>query len=96
MKTLQWNTGRQYDEHGQRMVAEVLEDKIKFSDLSRHIDGTIPLGDFMRSRDMDKHEIRSLVMANYDLGNYSSGNETLEWFELFGVGEFLKEESNAN
>lgn len=81
MKTHQWNTGRQYNTHGQRMVAEVREDKIKFSDLARHIDGSIPLGDFKRGQDMDKYEIESLVMVNYDHGNYSGGNDTLEWCE---------------
>jgi hypothetical protein len=37
------------------------------------------LGDFKRGQDMDKYDIESLVMVNYDHGNYSSGNDTLEW-----------------
>jgi hypothetical protein len=91
MQKIQWNTGRHYDEYGQRMVAEVREDKIKFSDLSRHINGSIPLGDFMQGRDMDKYDIEALVMVNYDHGNYSGSNDTLEWV-AFEFGIFLTEE----
>ena len=39
-----WNTGRPYDRDGkQLMVAEVHTDEIKFSDLSRYINGVVPL-----------------------------------------------------
>jgi hypothetical protein len=76
----QWNTGRQYDEHGQRMVAMV--DKgdccIRFSDLSRNINGAVPLGMWAQT---EKHAIEALVMANYDFGNYSSSSTTLTWNE---------------
>jgi hypothetical protein len=75
----QWNTGRQYDQYGQRMIAVVTEDGIQFSDLSRHIDGLIPLGAFMRGADLDKRTIEDLVMFNYDQGNYSGNNKTLTW-----------------
>ena len=75
-----WNTGRQYDEHGQRMVAEYDSDKnrIFFSDLSRHINGYVPTGMWVNT---DKHAIETLVMTNYDFGNYSPSNITLEWKE---------------
>ena len=74
-----WTSGRAYDEHGQRMVAMVEGQKLLFSDLSRHIDGAVPLGDFMLGRDISKYDIEALVMANYDFGNYSSSNITLNW-----------------
>ena len=74
----QWNTGRQYDQHGQRIVAMV--DKgdccIRFSDLSRNIDGAVPLGIWAQT---EKYAIESIVMANYDFGNYSPSNTTLNW-----------------
>ena len=76
----QWNTGRHYDLHGQRMVAEVTDDRkaIKFSDLSRHINGYVPTGMWVNT---DKHAIETLVMTNYDYGNYNGSNTTLEWKE---------------
>ena len=49
MKTHQWNTGRHYDQHGQRMVAKVEDGHILFSDRSRHINGVIPLGDYLKA-----------------------------------------------
>ena len=77
----QWTSGRAYDEHGQRMVAMVDTGDccIRFSDLSRNIDGAVPLTDFMLSRDLSKYDIEALVMANYDFGNYSSSSTTLTW-----------------
>ena len=73
---VRWNTGRQYDEHGQRMVAVVVNDgkKLLFHDLSRGIRGAIPLGDFALGRDLDKHAIEQLVMTNYNYGNYSGSD----------------------
>lgn len=80
-KLHQWNTGRHYDQHGQRIVAQVDGLEIRFSDLSRGINGRIPLGDFLLGRDLDKYEIRELVMTNYDHFNYSGGSVTLQWKE---------------
>jgi len=78
----QWNTKRMYADDGQRMVAEVREEEIVFSDLSRHINGSIPLGKYLQGRaDMDKYTIETLVMTNYDFGNYSGGNGALAWEE---------------
>ena len=73
----QWNTGRQYDEHGQRMVALVEDEHILFSDRSRHINGVIPLGAYLKGRRLDKYETEKLVMVNYDFGNYSGSSLTL-------------------
>lgn len=74
----QWKTGRQYDEHGQRMVAVMDLDncRLLFGDNSRQIFGEIPLA---RSgmRDFYKYEIENLVMINYDLGNYVHSDEYL-------------------
>ena len=75
----QWNTNRKYDQHGQRMVAVVAESAIVFSDLSRNIDGVVPLGDFLKGQRLDRYTLEALVMTNYDFGNYSSGTATLEW-----------------
>jgi len=76
-----WTSGRAYDEHGQRMVAMVDTGDccIRFSDLSRNIDGAVPMGNFILGRDLTKYDIEALVMANYDFGNYSSSNTTLTW-----------------
>jgi hypothetical protein len=78
--TVQWKTGRGYDSNNeQRMVAMV--DKgdccIRFSDLSRNINGSIPLVE--SGRDLDTHTIKGLVMANYDYMNYAMSNITLDW-----------------
>ena len=76
----QWNTGRRYDQHGQRMVAQVDMDakRILFSDLSRHINGYVPLTGYVQT---DYHAIETLVMTNYDFGNYATSGVTLEWKE---------------
>ena len=80
MKHHQWNTKRMYADDGQRIVAEVREEEIVFSDLSRHINGAIPLGKYLQGRaDMDKYTIETLVMTNYDFGNYSGSGTTLKW-----------------
>ena len=78
-----WTSGRAYDEHGQRMVAEVDRGDccIRFSDLSRNIDGAVPMGNFLLERVISKYDIEALVMANYDFGNYSSSSTTLTWNE---------------
>lgn len=74
----QWNTGRRYDTHGQRMVAEVEEEHILFTDHSRHINGKIPLGNYLKGRQVDKVTIEALVMANYDCGNYSGSFRSID------------------
>ena len=82
MKKFQWNTGRQYDAHGQRMVAVVdeIHNQLLFHDLSRGIPGAIPLGDYARGgRGFDKYDIERLVMANYEHGNYSHSFVLLNW-----------------
>jgi hypothetical protein len=81
MTAHQWKTGRAYDSNGeQRMVAQVDMDKnrLLFSDLSRHINGYVPLGMWVNT---DKHAIEVLVMTNYDYGNYNGSGIQLEWKE---------------
>lgn len=80
MKTHQWNTGRHYDKHGQRIVAQADTDanRILFSDLSRNISGYIPLVSWLQT---DNYSLERLVMANYDFGNYVATSATLEWKE---------------
>ena len=77
----QWKTGRDYDQHGQRMVAMVDTGDccIRFSDLSRNIDGAVPMGNWLVGRDITNYAIETLVMTNYDYGNYSSSYTTLNW-----------------
>ena len=77
----QWKTGRDYDQHGQRMVALVDTGDccIRFSDLSRNINGAVPMGVWLVGRDLTNYAIETLVMTNYDFGNYSPSNTTLEW-----------------
>jgi hypothetical protein len=41
----------------------------------------IPLGAYLKGRKLDNYEIENLVMTNYDFGNYSPSNTTLEWKE---------------
>ena len=78
-----WTSGRAYDEHGQRMVAliDTGDCCIRFSDLSRNIDGAVPLGNYLQNHRLDAYTLEALVMANYDFGNYSPSNITLEWKE---------------
>jgi hypothetical protein len=52
---------------------------IVFSDVSRGIDGVIPLGHYLTGRDIDPYTLEKLVMANYDLGNYGGSGITLTW-----------------
>ena len=52
---------------------------IAFSDLSRGIDGAIPLGHYLTGRDIDPYTLEKLVMANYDLCNYGGSGITLTW-----------------
>jgi len=73
----EWNTGRPYDAHGQRMVAKVEDEHILFSDRSRHVNGMVPLGQYLQGRSLRPFEIENLVMQNYDLGNYSASALTL-------------------
>lgn len=73
----QWNTGRHYDQHGQRMVAVVEDEHILFSDRSRHINGVIPLGAYLQRHRLDTYTLENLVMTNYDFGNYSGSALTL-------------------
>ena len=43
MQTIQFNTGREYTEHGQRIIATQLDDgQIVVLDLDRHIDLMLP------------------------------------------------------
>lgn len=77
MKKHEWNTGRRYDQHGQRMVAVVEKEWLVFTDVSRQIDGAIPLGMFLQGRELDRQTIEALVMTNYDYGNYSGSARRL-------------------
>ena len=80
---IQWLTGRHYDEHGQRLVLQMNKNEILFSDLSRHINGSVPLGSYFHAhRREDTWVLKEIVMRNYDLGNYGYSRLTLPWDDL--------------
>jgi len=60
-------------------MVDTLDCCSRFGDLSRNIDGALRMGNFLLGRDLTKYDIEALVMANYDFGNYSSSNTTLNW-----------------
>jgi len=67
MKTLKFNTGRKYSEHGQRIVATQLESgHIVLIDLDRHIDAMLPAGVEFNQAD---------IMQAYDHSWYVFPNE---------------------
>lgn len=76
----QWNTGRQYDKHGQRIVAQMNDKELLFSDLSRGINGSITLSSYAPNQ-LDAYAMKKLVMCNYDYGNYGYSPTTLAWNE---------------
>lgn len=63
----QFNTGRAYTDNGQVVTAEVAEGRIWFHDESRGIAGSIEYGG---SHMLTKHGLETLVLTNYDFGNY--------------------------
>ena len=68
MKTIKFNTGREYTEHGQRIAAVAVEGGIVFLDMDRGIDGLIPLANTVR-------DLRAQAQHGYDYGNYVSAWE---------------------
>lgn len=67
-RRLQWNTGREYDEHGQRMVIEQdpITGVVTFHDLSRQLWGEVvglPTG-------LEEAELYRTVMEAYDYNRY--------------------------
>jgi hypothetical protein len=70
MKT-QFNTGRLYQSDGQRIVCKTVDGPdrhgIIFNDLSRGIDGFIPL----LRLPTDRFALEQVTMNNYDHGNYT-------------------------
>lgn len=68
---IQFNTGRGYTAHGQRIIALVEKDqsRIRFKDIDRGVCGAIPIQPHLRTD--DAYTLQQIVMANYDAGNYS-------------------------
>jgi hypothetical protein len=58
MQTIKFNTGREYTEHGQRIIATQLEGgNIVLLDLDRHIDVMLPVGvDFTQAEIMQAYD----------------------------------------
>jgi hypothetical protein len=77
----QWNTGRPYTDHGQRIVAETVEGGVIFNDIDRGVDGFIP----MVRVPYGTWDVREVVMFNYDRTNYQYDPENrsrdLAWDE---------------
>lgn len=78
---VQFNTGRAYTEHGQRIVAVHTGGGIFFKDHDRRIDGYI----VCHMQRMSKTEIEEIVMYAYDRGMYDYNsaiyNVDLSWEE---------------
>lgn len=78
----QWNTGRPYSEHGQRIVAEVVNEGIIFNDIDRHVSGLIPCY-VPPMVDSSRANFKEFVMFNYDFGAYKHDelgrDRTLTW-----------------
>jgi len=73
----EWNTGRHYTTHGQRIIAQTMADHIAFVDRDRGIYGTISLPKYRQinnARDMQEY-----VMGEYDYNRYESGREAHEF-----------------
>lgn len=73
----QWNTGRVYTKHGQRIAAEVLDDlSVRFFDADRGIGGVIDPDDIVRENEVlqkyksDGERLRDYVMYRYDYNKY--------------------------
>ena len=66
MKHHQWNTKRMYADDGQRMVAQVTETEILFSDLARHINGSIPLGKYLQRAMHHSHNTLSHTQSIFN------------------------------
>lgn len=78
MQRYEWNTGRHYSPEGQRIVAEVTDERVAFYDFARGIYGTLPLPQYGELSDALR--VRSYVMAGYDRNTYSSGHEAHGFF----------------
>jgi hypothetical protein len=67
MKTLAFNTNREYTQHGQRIAATQLESgHIILADIDRHLDVMLPVGVEFTQAD---------IMWAYDLNMYMFPNE---------------------
>ena len=88
MKTLKFNTGRQYTQHGQRIVATQLESgHIVILDIDRHIDVMLPAQvEFTKS---------DIVWA-YDLSMYVFPSEIdLSYGDYYEIVNQLREVANT-
>jgi hypothetical protein len=87
MKTLKFNTGRQYTQHGQRIVATQLESgHIVILDIDRHIDVMLPAQvEFTKS---------DIVWA-YDLSMYVFPSEIdMSYGDYYEIVNQLREIAN--
>ena len=75
MERIQFNTGRYYSEHGQRIVAVKHNDVIFFNDIDRGIDGMFSALDDMFG---PVELCQAIVMSQYDSGAYNWPKMTKE------------------
>lgn len=69
---IQFNTGREYTEHGQRITATLQENgAIYFVDVDRHIKGLIEFPGFTREEVAQFFFNQSAIMAAYDKNEYT-------------------------
>jgi hypothetical protein len=74
-KTIQFNTKRPYNEHGQRIVATRHDSGlVTFTDHGRGIIGQFQMSDAIPASAFSKET----VMARYDRGKYEMGLESME------------------
>lgn len=76
MKTIKFQTGRHYTEHGQRIAAALLDDgRIYFVDVDRDIDGILSAdaADILEFGLFSRRDILSM----YDAGQYGGGRHAI-------------------
>lgn len=72
MQTLKFNTGREYTDQGQRIIATLQENgAIHFDDVDRHIKGLIEFPGFTREEVAQFFFNQSAIMAAYDKNEYT-------------------------
>jgi hypothetical protein len=88
MKTLTFNTGREYSQHGQRIAATQLESgHIVILDIDRHIDVIFPIGVELTQSD---------IMWAYDRNMYTTPHAIdLPYGEYSDIVESLRAPAGA-
>ena len=93
METLKFNTQRMYTDKGQRIAAALLDNgDIYFSDIDRHIDGTISANGLTRDEILGFNLFsRAEIMRAYDHSEWNMGCGQLD----FEAERDLRQKLNA-